>query len=81
MDVGNEERFRAVVSEVLAVPAEQVTDDLSPETAATWDSLNHINLICALEEAFEVRLPTDSLGDSQSIPQLRTLLVERGVAL
>ena len=81
MDANNDERFRAVVSAVLGVAAEQVTDDLSPDTTDTWDSLNHINLICALEEAFGVTLPTYSFADSQSIPRLKALLAEHDVVL
>ncbi|MFQ5423575.1 MAG: acyl carrier protein [Phycisphaerae bacterium] len=81
MPDNNDQRFRSVLSAVLGVPAERVTDDLSPETTDTWDSLNHINVISALEQEFSITLPTETLGDSQSIPKLKALLAERGVRL
>ncbi|MBN2559850.1 MAG: acyl carrier protein [Phycisphaerae bacterium] len=73
------QKFRSIVSTILDVPEGQVTDDLSPETVDTWDSLNHINLISALEQEFGVTLSADSLPDSMSIPHLKALLAQHGV--
>lgn len=73
------QKFRSIISAILMIPEDRVTDDLSPDTTDTWDSLNHINLIGALEQEFGVVLPAENLGDSQSIPKLRTLLAERGI--
>lgn len=81
MSTDPQQRFRSIVSAVLGVPIDRVDDGLSPETTDTWDSLNHINLISALEQEFGVTFPTDSLADAQSVPQLKTLLSEHGVEL
>lgn len=81
MNPDNNARFRAVVSAVLGVATEQVADNLSPDRVDTWDSLNQINLISALEQEFGVTLPTEALSSYQSISGLRALLVERGVDL
>ncbi|MFQ5501601.1 MAG: acyl carrier protein [Phycisphaerae bacterium] len=73
------EKFQSIVGTILQVPADQVTDDLTPDTIDTWDSLNHINLIGALEQEFDLTLATESLDKSQSIPALRALLAEHGI--
>ncbi len=75
------EKFRSIVSTILGVSEERVTDDLSAETVDTWDSLNHINLLGALEQEFDVTLATEKLGDSQSVPRLKALLAEHGIAV
>lgn len=75
------QKFRSIVSTILMIPPEAVADNLSPDTTDTWDSLNHINLIGALEQEFGITLPAENLGDSQSIPKLRALLAERGVRI
>ena len=77
----NTQRFRSIVSTILSIPEDQVNDDLSPDTIETWDSLNHINLIGALEQEFGLTLPAENLGDSMSIPSLRSLLLEHGVTV
>lgn len=72
-------RLHEIVATILGIPRDRVTDDLSSEAVDTWDSLNHINLIGALEQEFGVRFPAANLGDSMSIPKLTALLAERGV--
>ncbi len=79
MDNGS--KFRAIVSSILGVPEDRITDDLSPDTVDTWDSLNHINLISALEQEFNLTLPAENMGDSMSLPGLRALLAEHGVSI
>ena len=73
------QKFRSIVSAVLQIKEDQVTDDLSPEQVDTWDSLNHINLIGALEQEFGLTLATENLEQSQSIPSLKSLLAEHGI--
>lgn len=75
------EKFRSIVAAILGVSDEQVTDDLSAEAVDTWDSLNHINLIGALEQEFGLVLATENLADSQSIPKLKALLAEHGIVV
>lgn len=77
----NAEKFRSIVGTILGIPEDRVTDDLAPETVDTWDSLNHINLISALEQEFGVRLATENLADSQSIPELKALLAKDGIVV
>lgn len=74
-------KFCSIVGTILGVPEDQVTDDLSPETVDTWDSLNHINLISALEQEFGVTLATDDLAESMSMQRLKELLAEHGVVV
>ncbi len=75
----NDQKLRSTISAILGVPEDQITDDLSSETVDTWDSLNHINLISAIEQEFGVTLATDDLADSQSVRKLKALLADRGI--
>ncbi len=76
-----EDRFRTVVCAVLGVRPDEVNDGLSPDTVDTWDSLNQINLVGALEQEFGVHLIAENLADYQSIPTLKRLLAQHGVAI
>jgi len=75
----NDEKFRSIVAETLSIPAAQVTDDLTADGIDTWDSLNHINLIGALEQEFGLMLDTQHLAETQSVGRLKAVLAERGV--
>ena len=44
-----------IFSSVLGVPEATVTNELSPATVETWDSLNAIILLTEIEKAFDTR--------------------------
>jgi acyl carrier protein len=55
------EKVVGIVSQILEVPPETVTDDLSPEKVETWDSLRHMDLVMALEEEFGIRFSDERI--------------------
>lgn len=73
------DRLHKVVARVLDIPAENITDEDSPATVESWDSLAHINLVLSLEAEFDVSLPTDEAVEMLSVGSIRTILRERGV--
>ena len=81
MAQSNNERFCNVVGAILGVAPTSVTDGLSPDTVDTWDSLNHINLMSALEQEFGVLFNAAKLNEAPSVARLRAALVECGVTL
>ena len=64
------ERVYTVLSQVLGIPESQITDDSSPDTIQSWDSLKHMNLILALEEEFGVHFT-----DQQIVELLNVSLI------
>ncbi|MCZ6681659.1 MAG: acyl carrier protein [Planctomycetota bacterium] len=75
----NDRRFYETVAAILQLQVDDVTDEISPENTDTWDSLNQINLISALEQEFGVTLPIDSLEAVDSVAALKDLLAQHGV--
>ena len=57
-----DDKIRQIVSDVCGVPVDTITDDSSPDSIETWDSMSHLHLILALESEFNVEFsPDDSL--------------------
>ena len=77
----NEDRFRKTIAAILGLRPEHVGDDLTPDAVDTWDSLNHINLMAALEQEFGIVFNAAKLGEVHSVGELRAALIEQGVAL
>ena len=48
----------------------EVTDSLSRDDLKSWDSLGHIRLITAAEEAFDIRFTIEEIEVLTSIGQL-----------
>ena len=66
-----------VFADVFAVPRESINLDTSPETIETWDSLNHLNLVLALEQEFQVQFEPDEIETLVSPRVVCTLIGAR----
>jgi len=42
-------------SEILGISMDQINENSSMDTIGEWDSLNHMNLMMALEEEFSIQ--------------------------
>jgi acyl carrier protein len=70
------EQVRSVASDIFGVPAEKVTAESSPETIENWDSMQHLNLVLAIEEKFGVQLDPEDIEQMKNIGAV-TKLVEK----
>ena len=50
-----EQKLKKSMSQIFGIPVNKISEDASPDTIEEWDSLRHMNLILALEEAFNVK--------------------------
>ena len=74
------ERVRQILSLALEMPEHQISEALSAEQASNWDSIHHLNLVMALEEAFGVSFSSDELGQLTSYRAIANALAQRGIA-
>ena len=58
----------------LNIEVAQVTDTLSYNEIAEWDSTAHMILIAELEDQFDVMLDTDDIIDMSSFAQAKVIL-------
>lgn len=68
-----------VFSDVLGVPIESISDETSPENTPQWDSLQAMNLVVALEAAFDVRLSTKEIISMRTVGLVRKVLRNKGI--
>ena len=64
-------KLTTVMSQVLKLPEESISPDSSRKNLEPWDSLKHLNLMLALEDAFEVEF---SDGEIASIDTFEALV-------
>lgn len=53
--------------------------DTSPDTVSMWDSLNHLNLVMALETEFGIALTPEQVFDMRNVGVMQTILREHGI--
>jgi acyl carrier protein len=68
------EQVRNVASDIFGIPANQVTAESSPETIDNWDSMQHLNLVLAIEEKFGVQLDPEDIEEMKNIGAVAALV-------
>jgi acyl carrier protein len=66
------DRIKNIMSAIFNVDKNVINEDSSPETIETWDSLQHMNMIVALEEEFGITFNDDqvtSMLDFKSVSE------------
>jgi acyl carrier protein len=66
--------IQTLAADILSVPRDQITLDASPETVATWDSLQHLNLVLGLEQAFGVSFEPEEIDQMKTLRQIVALV-------
>jgi acyl carrier protein len=72
-------RVREVLAGVLEVPQSSIDDGFSRDDASSWDSLAHLRLVSALEEAFGVSFTMQEVGELTSVAAIRQRLADAAV--
>ena len=70
-------QVREVMAGVLDVEAGDIDDAFRRDDASAWDSMNHLRLISALEEAFDIRFTMKEVGEMESFGDVRQRVAER----
>ncbi len=71
------EKFRDCAVEVLQVPADKVTRDARFADDLDADSLDLVELVMALEEAFDITVEETELEDIETIGQAYDLIAAK----
>ncbi len=69
----NIEKYINVFTEILGVEKEQV-EGLEYQAITEWDSVGHMSLIAAIEDAFNIMMDTDDIIDFSSYTKGKEIL-------
>ena len=70
------DQVRSIASDVLHVPMAQLSAESTPESIESWDSVQHLNLVLALESQFGIEFEPEEIDQMKSIGKI-AVLVER----
>lgn len=65
-----------VLADVFGVDPARIRPESSPDTIEAWDSVQHLNMIIALEQEFDVRFTPEEIEDAVA-PQAIAELIDR----
>ena len=64
------DQIRTIASDIFGVSADKITPVSTPETIETWDSIQHLNLVLALEEKFGLQLSPEEIEQMKSMGEV-----------
>ncbi|MFN6189396.1 MAG: acyl carrier protein [Planctomycetia bacterium] len=69
-------RLIELAADVFGVPAAELSDNSSSETIEAWDSISHLNLMLAVEQAFGVRIEPEQMVELTSIARIANAVLK-----
>lgn len=75
----NQKKLNNVIASVFNIEASSVNEDTSVDTVESWDSLNHLKLILALEQEFDISFTEEETVELLNYPLIKITLTEHGV--
>jgi acyl carrier protein len=70
-------QVQAIASDIFDVPVGKITGDSSPGTIETWDSMQHLNLVLAIEEKFGLQLSPEEIEEMKSVGAVAALVEKK----
>lgn len=76
----NEQLLKNTLAIVFNVQADLIGEESSMDTLSQWDSVKHLNLVLAIEDAFNVSLTEEQSLEILSFPLIKVVLSEHGIS-
>ena len=75
-----DQRIKSVLSVVFGIDEKEINEDSANDNIEAWDSLNHMTMVVALEEEFELEFDEDDIENLLNFKLIR-IIVEEKLAL
>ena len=69
-----------LMANVLRIREDRIGEKTRMQDIAEWDSLKHMELIVAIEQAYGIELTGDEIADMTSISSIKQIVGQRGVS-
>jgi len=71
------DRVKAVMAAVFGLRPSEIPDDLALGHSDCWDSVRHMSLVLALEDAFRVTFSVEEIVEMTTLPRILKTLDEK----
>ncbi len=71
------DQVRGIVADIFNLSIKEVKAESSPDTIGGWDSLQHLNLVLAIEQTFGIQLTPEEIEQMLSVELIVMLIQEK----
>lgn len=68
------EQLREIMANALEVPVGTITENSTMDDIEEWDSLGHVHIMVALEQAFDLYMDVENFAELDSVPAILEFL-------
>jgi len=72
-----DQKLQPIFVEVFGISPNEYRDDLDSDSLEAWDSVQHLTLVLALEQAFRVRFTPENISELKSVPAIKAALEDK----
>ncbi len=69
--------FLEFIASVLEVDSSLLNEDSKVGSIEEWDSVAHLTLVVEIEDEYDVEIPSDEIGEYDSVKKLYALIKEK----
>jgi acyl carrier protein len=73
------EQLQEIMATTLEVPTSAIGESSTMEEIEEWDSLGHVHIMVALEQAFDLYMDVDDFANLDSVPAILQYLQSENV--
>ncbi len=70
-------RVVEIIADVFNLESSQVQMDASPDTIEEWDSIQHLNIVLALEQEFHLQFSPEEISEMLNVELIVMLIAEK----
>jgi len=74
------EKLQEIMATALELPPGAIREDSTMDEIEEWDSLGHVHIMVALEQAFDLYMDVDDFAELDSVPAILRYLESENVA-
>ncbi|MEP7340249.1 MAG: acyl carrier protein [Acidobacteriota bacterium] len=75
------DRVRDILADIFNLSPDQISTSSSPDNIEGWDSLQHLNVVLALEKEFDLQFSPEEIEQMLSVELIVDLLEEKLAAI
>jgi acyl carrier protein len=77
--MNNFEKLKQLIADIFDTGVNTINEESSNTTIAMWDSIHQMNLIFAIEEAFDLHLSDEDVVKLVSVKEIRRMLADHEI--
>lgn len=74
------DQLKDIMASTLQISPDAISESVTMDDIEEWDSLGHVHIMVALEQAFDLYMDVEDFAELQSVPAILAFLASENAA-